>query len=430
MGANDKITGINISPNGEQCYNLKVVYDKYGEAINDMNGDGVSNWATSLKELRAELPNVKTINLVVGWYADVEGYNAQQFNKDQQVDASKITIKPKVTSDGIPLNGGWQVGDYTDKTSGTMMKDNGWSSTPSDESLIDTCKYLKDLGYDVRIYPMLFVDEEDQPWRGHITPKDDSGVDSFFKEYSKFIEHYAGASNSKGEKLAQYIDSIVVGTEMKGMTGYANEQGDHPAVQKFADLAGNVHEIAKANGHDVKVLYAANHDEFSYSYMNTLWKSNNIDEIGIDAYFKLAKKGAQVDTNTVKQGWEKVDKMINEWYLKNGLDKPIVATEFGCASTKDALNKPWEWDNLKAEISNEAMRAYYEGTAAFAKDSANKPGVHFSEWDAWTWDARGNEFSSHPELYGDAGAEFTHGIAINGKLVAPIDTNLASVSDH
>lgn len=303
------------------------------------------------------------------------------------------------------------------------MKDNGWSSTPSDESLIDTCKYLKELGYDVRIYPMLFVDEEDQPWRGNITPKDDSGVDAFFKEYNKFIEHYASASNSKGEKLAQYIDSIVVGTEMSGMTGYANKDGEHPAVAKFADLAGNVHELAKANGHDVKVLYAANYDEFNYSYMNALWKSNNIDEIGIDAYFKLAKKGAPINEDTVKKGWEKVDKMINDWYTKNDLHKPIVATEFGCASTKDALNKPWEWDNLKAEVSNEAMRAYYEGTAAFAKDAANKPGVHFSEWDAWTWDARGTEFSSHPELYDDAGDQFTHGIALNGKLISPIDAS-------
>lgn len=430
MGANDKITGINISPNGEQCYNLKVVYDKYGEAINDMNGDGISNWATSLQELKKELPNVKNINLVVGWYADVEEYNAQQFDKDHQVDAGKVTIKPKVTSYGIPLNEGWQVGDYTDKTSGTMMKDNGWSSTPSDESLIDTCKYLKELGYDVRIYPMLFADEEGQPWRGHITPKDDSGVDSFFKEYNKFVEHYVSASNSKGEKLAQYIDSIIVGTEMCGMTGYENKQGDHPAVQKFADLAGNVHEIAKANGHDIKVLYAANHDEFSYSYMNTLWKSDNIDEIGIDAYFKLAKKGAPINADTVKQGWEKVDKMINDWYVKNDLYKPIVATEFGCASIKDALNKPWEWNNLEAEVSNEVMRAYYEGAADFDKESVNKPGVHFSERNAWNWDARGNGFTKYQDLYSDAGAEFTHGVAINGKLVEPIGTNIASLSDY
>lgn len=310
------------------------------------------------------------------------------------------------------------MGNYTEKTSGAMLKDNGWSGTPTDDSLIEACKYLKEQGYDVKIYPMLFVDEKDQPWRGYVTPKSDADVKKFFDEYNKFIEHYATAKSSTGEKLVDYIDSLMVGTEMVEMTKYANSKGEHTGVTGFKDLAVKVHELAKAQGHDLKVSYSANWDEYQEEYMDILWNDSSIDMISIDAYTPLGKKGTAVTEENVLSGWGK-HKEIIEW-MEGHKGKAIEFGEFGAASTSENMSAPYEWGNFAAKQGNEYMKTFVEGTLDFWNAQSSQDGhqnmPHASSMYLWDYDTRGGTGLANV-LVGDDLQSYSYGLEVNGKLI-------------
>ncbi|MEL7253807.1 MAG: glycoside hydrolase/phage tail family protein [Pseudomonadota bacterium] len=139
----------------------------------------------SLDNLQGELPNCRATSLIVSWIGD-------------DLRCGECTIQPKVerkNADGI--NQPWVVSSLNRATAELMPADaNGapvYGGTPSDQSVIEAIKALKDAGQEVLYYPFILMDQTegngrpdpysgapDQPalpWRGRITTSVASGQD-------------------------------------------------------------------------------------------------------------------------------------------------------------------------------------------------------------------------------------------------------------
>lgn len=268
----------------------------------------------ALDQMQQTFPYLEYVALVVCWFATSS-------------DAGNCELIPKIDFpeklDGYYEDHtklfphAWSVAGYTRRTAQLVLKmpDGSitYGGTPSDRTVMEICKELKNRGLKVLFYPMPFVDEitpNPKPWRGRITPTSAEDVDLFFTRangYNRFILHYTTLSVD-GVYLKDKIDSFVIGTEMVGMTSYSDVEGNYPTVNHFVELAS----LVKANlGENVKVTYAADWSEYHHAdggwyNMDKLWASPDIDMIGIDAYFPLTDDFEQkhITEKQIKAGWE------------------------------------------------------------------------------------------------------------------------------
>lgn len=367
-----EIKSIVLGPgSGEYIYELKPIYDG-DDAVNiHKTGknpvfDALQNktdMAKTLEMLKTDYPNLKNVSVIVGWFGDT-------------IDAGKISIRPATESKKGPA---WKVGEFTRSNAYEISKDEGgnpnWGGTPTDQSILDLTKALDAAGYNVTIYPMLFMDDEGKSGRGLVDGKKDSDIKHFFEEYGKFVKHYASLE-IKGEKLSKYMGDIIIGSELEGLTNYKNSKGIHTSVDELVKLAGEVRSIV---GQDVKITYAANWTEYhhasdGYHPLDKLWADKNIDYVGIDAYFKLTDglQEKDITIEKISKGWESgVDfdyekdgnkkvklspddaiKNIQHWWTHQHKDpngkvtewapkmKPIVFTEVGFTSRDATANDP------------------------------------------------------------------------------------------
>lgn len=368
----EQIKSIVLGPgSGEYIYSLNTVYDG-STPVNVHNTgkdpifDALQNktdMAKTLAMLKADYPNLKNVSIVVGWFGNT-------------TKAGKISIKPGVESRNGP---DWEVAGMNRKTAYELQKDESgspkWGGTPTDKSIFELTKTLHDAGYNVTLYPILYMDDSEQTWRGFIKPKSDAEVENFFKEYGKVIKHYAGLTHN-GEKLSDYMDDLIIGTEFEGVTAYRNKKGEFKSVDELIKLAGEVKAIA---GPDVKLTYAANwseyhHTESGFHPLDKLWADKNIDYVGIDAYFPLTDglKQKDITVDKIVEGWhsgveydyvkdgnknipinaEDAIKNLEYWWTHKHQDpdgkftawepkmKPVVFTEVGFISMDGTTNEP------------------------------------------------------------------------------------------
>jgi len=95
--------------------------------------------------------------------------------------------------------------------------------------------------------------------------------------------HYAALAAETG------ADGLLIGSEMRGLTGTRAGAGDFPAVAQLRALAGECRAVV---GPDVEVSYAADwseyfgrHDGADIAFhLDPLWADPNIDYVGIDWY--------------------------------------------------------------------------------------------------------------------------------------------------
>lgn len=327
---------------------------------------GISRIKTTVDKLVVDYPNLEKVSLVVGWFGDT-------------LNAGKIHISPKAeTRNGID----WKVGSVTRKTAELLNKKSAWSNgTPDDKNIVELTKYLSEKGLKVTLYPMLFIDDAAASWRGFISAKTSLDVKHFFKEYNKFIEHYA--SLLKGQ-----VETLIIGSEMEALTKFKDKDGNFPAVDELINLAKTVRELV---GDDVKLTYAANWSEYHHSdggwyHLDKLWADPNINYVGIDAYFPVTDEPLHgpVDPKIIADGWTKgrdfdyyVDgnkkvPMDSKWGAKNFVGwwnskhfnpngkqsdwqpkmKQIVFTEVGFTALDASTNEPYKYFPALPEHSN------------------------------------------------------------------------------
>ncbi len=457
----ETIKGITIIPGaGEFVYDTQVEYkipggdfgagwQQQGEqtAINMHNPNGIANAELALDQLERTCPNVEWVSVVVSWFGD-------------SLDAGDCIIEPGVEyqTGAITSPDTWQVGSYTRSTARQITLINGspqYGGTPDDSGLIRYLDELKDRGYNIMFYPMIFMDTEGKPWRGDITGTAAEVADFFTKTngYNDFITHYANLVDGK-------VDAFVIGSELKGLTKVTDTPGVYPAVDELVSLAATVKTIL---GSGVKVTYAADWSEYHHTdggwyNLDPLWASDDIDMIGIDAYFPIsdAPQG-RYDIQAIMDGWtegEGYDFYYSDperttqaalsapyawkniaWFWENThtnpdtsvtdwipVSKPIWFTEYGFPSVDGATNQPNVFFDPNSVSS--ALPYHSKGRVDFRAQRTGLMATEMKWQDSdmvermfiWTWDARPYPYWPDLTSVWSDGAAWKTGHWVQGKL--------------
>ena len=278
----------------------------------------------SLNDMCKTFPNVDYVSLVVCWFCN-------------NLNCGEAKIYPACEYHGCKVEPeGWSVAGTSRNDARIIGKDAEgnirYGGTPSDASVLRYVKEIKNRGLKVCLYPMLMVDTENKPWRGHITGKAND-VYSFFNKtdgYNNFIKHYVNLLNG-------YIDSVIIASEMVGMTKIVDENGNYPSVNEICNLATSIKSMV---GDNVKIIYAGDwseyhHDGRGYYNLDKIWACNAVDYIGIDAYFPLTDKTTTTyDKEEIKNGW------------RNGEGYDFYYTDEN-RTTKAPLSPEWAWKNVE-----------------------------------------------------------------------------------
>lgn len=264
-------------------------------------GDTRTDFAVSLDQLQVQLPNLKRVSLVVGWFGD-------------DLRAGHCTIRPGVELRDKPTEPAmWSVAGLTRDDAHLISQSGGapsYGGTPSDESVRQAIAELKARGLEVTLYPFVFMDvpagnglpdpyggveQPAHPWRGRLVGEtstaaaDVAGVFGDAADWGlrRLALHYAVLAAECGAA------GLLIGSEMRGLTSTRDGAGQFPAVEMFRALAAECRSIV---GPDVKLSYAADWSEYSGGrsgsdiafHLDPLWADPNIDYVGIDWYPPLA----------------------------------------------------------------------------------------------------------------------------------------------
>ncbi len=465
----EMITSIVMIPAaGEFVYDTQVEYKIPGvqvgsdwaqqgsqQIVNMHNASGKANALLSLDQLKDTCPNVGWVSVTVAWFGD-------------NMDIASCNITPGVEyQEGATTTPNvWSVAGYNRASARLITQINGapqYGGTPDDASILAYLDELKNRGYKIMFYPLIFMDVADKPWRGNLTGSA-SNVSNFFTKtsgYNAFINHYANLVKTK-------VDAFCIGSELIGLTKLTNTTGNYPAVNALVSLAASVKSTV---GSGVKVTYAADWSEYHHTAggwynMDPLWASSNIDFIGIDAYFPLTDSTRQIyDIDEVKAGWtsgEGYDWYYSDaprtikttltpqfawknlaWFWNNTHINPnsvatawtpqakkIWFTEYGFPSVDCATNQPNVFFDPSSSSSSFPyhskgrvdMRAQRVGIAATQEQWQGSSMVE--RMFTWSWDAR--PFPYWPDLTGvwNDGAVWKTGHWLQGKMGI---SNLAAI---
>jgi hypothetical protein len=283
---------------------------------------GPTDFSVSLTDLRAQLPNVKTVSLFVGWFGD--DLRCGQCAISPRIDTPE-SVTGRSTQVGnefstlIPFP--WRVaGWYRNQVPviSTVAGSPAYGSTPADSSVIEGIQALKAAGFAVAFTPFIFMDvpmgstlpspyggtQAAYPWRGRITcdpapgvagtpdrtPAVLASVAAFVTTYRTFILHCASLCASAGG-----VDIFVIGSEMRGMTWIRSSATEHPFVDALVELAADV----KSTLPDAKLVYTADWSEWNnyvppdgsgdvIFHLDKIYSDPNIHAIGIDNYMPLS----------------------------------------------------------------------------------------------------------------------------------------------
>jgi GTA TIM-barrel-like domain/Putative phage tail protein len=398
----DLVQGVDLIPgSGEFAYATSITEERLGpgtsRAVNMNNLSGKSDMDAALDQLQAQLPNCTHVTLVVSWFGD-------------DLRLGNCQLRPGVESRArIDMPGNWQVGDETRANAYLISKLDErpvYGGTPSDASVIEAVQALKSRGFSVTLYPFILMDVESGntlpnpyggpgsgngqpifPWRGRITCDPAPGVSgtvdktvvaaaqvqAFFgaagindftqnetgvaylgegeTSYRRMILHYAHLV-----QVAGGVDAFIIGSEMRGMTTVRGAGNTYPAVAALQTLAADVRSVLGAGS---EITYAADWSEYFGHHPNDgsgdvnfhldpLWADNNIDAVGIDAYFPLSDwrdAADHIDGQSYKRIYDTDYLAANmeggegyDWYYASQADRDA---QIRTPITDGAQNKPW-----------------------------------------------------------------------------------------
>lgn len=440
-----------IPGSGEFVYDTRIVYKKQqydhlpDVAVNSHNTSSIANSLYSLNQLQFICPNIEWIAVAVCWFGNSRN-------------AGECIVLPAVEYKNLTLSEDWQVGKYTRETAHCIsLNESGfinYGGTISDQSLLRYLDELKARGLKIVLYPLLLLDLPRKPWRGHLCGSAQE-ISNFFNRqdggYNDFIIHYAQLAKNK-------VDAFIIGSEFKNLTK-VREADVFPATVELVKLAAQVRKILTRT---VKISYAADWSEYhrvegSWYSLDALWASDDIDFIGIDAYFPLAHSlTSHITEQEITLGWDRGEgyeyyfddkghkhaltpeyawKNITHWWQNQHFNpdgqatawlprmKKIWFTEFGFPSVDKAPNQPNVfYDPL---CSDGQIPKFSNGMIDFSIQrraiSATLKRWHNSEMIErlflWCWDARPYPAWPHGNIWQDQYL-WSRGHWVNGKLGA------------
>jgi len=240
--------------------------------------------------------------------------------------------------------------------------------SPSDESLIFAIRQLRQLNFKVMLKPHLDLIKSEGKWRGEIGFDLSSDWQAWFESYTVFLLHYAKIATEENVEL------FCVGTELT-----------QPALaepRRWRDLIKKVREVYKG-----QLTYAANWHN-GYNQIE-FWDA--LDYAGLDAYFPLVCS-MQPTVEELKSVWQDWMGEIEAWQKK--IDKPVLFTEMGYKSSRDAADEPWQHipvGELDLELQVNCYRALLE-------TFWDRPWFYGAYW--WYWGV-------HPKMGGPSNRSFT-----------------------
>jgi hypothetical protein len=203
--------------------------------------------------------------------------------------------------------------------------------------------------------------------------------------YREFMLTYAKAAEDLNAEI------LCIGTEL--------EQFVLNRPQYWQKLIEEIREIYKG-----KLTYAANWDEFKRV---TFW--NQLDYIGIDAYFPLSEKKSPTVAE-FELGWKThKDEIIK---IHTTYNKPVLFTEFGYRSVDYTGKEPWDSNRVEGSINLEAQA---NGLQAIHNQFWKED--WFAGGFIWKW------FHRHDEVGGEKNNRFTPQNKPAGKLLETLYAN-------
>ena len=382
-----------IPGTGEYALATTAVHYAEGPGVNrsaNVNApSGKTDFATSLGQLREELPNCNAVSMVVSWFGD-------------DLRCGSCLVQPKVEQvqfDGAGMP--WRAGGIARAQAAVVAQVSRrpvYGGTPADQAVVEGIRALVAAGKQVMFYPFILMDQMAGntlpdpyggaaqavlPWRGRVTTAKAAGVvgttdrtagaaaevAAFFGmaqpgdfsvanglvsysgpaewRYRRFILHYAHLC-----ALVGGVEAFCIGSEMVGLTQIRGAGDSFPAVAALRVLAGEVRAILGSN---VKISYAADWSEYfglqrdgnRYFHLDALWADSNINFVGIDNYMPLSDWREGEDH--ADAGWGSI---YNLDYLKanvaggEGFDWYYNGPEGEAAQrrlpiTDGANNEPW-----------------------------------------------------------------------------------------
>lgn len=188
-------------------------------------------------------------------------------------------------------------------------------------------KELKKKNIKIMLKPQIWVSHGQ--YTGFINMNTEEQWKTLESTYEKFILMYA--------KTAKEIkaDIFCIGTELEKFVA--------SRPKYWSILIQKIKEIYKG-----KLTYAANWDEFKRV---PFW--NQVDYIGIDAYFPLTEE----ETPTVQQfekGWKNHKSEIEKIQFR--YKKPILFTEYGYRSVNFSGKEPWDSKRVEGAVNLNAQK--------------------------------------------------------------------------
>lgn len=405
----DIVAGVDLIPgSGEFAYGTTISEERLGpgtsRALNMNNLSGQSDMDLALDQLQTQLPNCKSVTLVVSWFGD--DLRVGHCRIKAGVEGSERTLSPNSWSvSGESRNSAYQISQIEGRPA--------FGGTPDDRSVIEAIIALKARGYKVSVYPFILMDipvgntlpnpyggasQPVFPWRGRITclPADEGTVQAaqdvqgFFgtcnttdfsvtgngiaytgtSEHSlrRMVLHYAHLVQAAGG-----VDGFIIGSEMRGLTTIRAAGNSYPSVPALQTLAADVRSIV---GSATRLTYAADWSEYFghqpddgsgdvYYHLDPLWADSNIDAIGIDAYFPLSDwrdVSGHADEQTAVNIYDTAYLRSNmeggegyDWYYANSTDRDA---QIRTPITDGLAGKPWVF--RYKDIRNWWSHSHYE----------------------------------------------------------------------
>ncbi len=333
----DAVRAVALMPGtGEYALATRPVHYDEGRgrtrSANVNTTSGRTDLATSLEQLRAELPKCGSVSVIVSWFGD-------------DLRAGQCQVKPKVEQTALDGSGmAWRAGGIGRSAAEQVIRIDGrpgYGGTPADGSVIEAIRAIRAGGQEAMFYPFVLMDQlagntlpnpytgaagqPALPWRGRITTALAPGragtsdrtaaaaaeVAAFFGSaqvghfgrfgealtysgpagdwgYRRFILHYAHLCAAAGG-----VDAFCVGSELRGITQIRGAGDTFPAVAELVRLVRDVRGILGAG---TKISYAADWSEYSgyhadgdvRFHLDPLWSDPDVDFVGIDNYMPLS----------------------------------------------------------------------------------------------------------------------------------------------
>lgn len=234
------------------------------------------------------------------------------------------------------------------------------SSTPTDAAVIAAIQEFHAKGVKVMLKP--HVDARSGEWRGTFQPTD---ANAWFASFTAFITHYAQLAQVNG------VEMLCFGTEFAQLSGSANQA-------RWTTVINAIRAVYSG-----PLVYAANATFAGDEYTSvSFW--NQVDVIGLDAYFPLTNRSDPSVADLVS-AWSSNASGVNviaavQNFASAHSGKPVIFSEIGYRSVSGANTRPYDFSMTGAVDGTEQQDCYEALYEVWSKQSATLKGIFWWSW--------------------------------------------------